>query len=197
MWPAIAARHTHHRPSALTQRCAELLGPKAIPIRYTVPGHMPLCQIDVMTLCRNSTLVCPRGSRLACQIDGDPTPARTQPILPRPGHQIARRTHLTICRTQKKPPRDHRGGCPEPAIGAPGGCREERYGKTISTRRFCGSRTPSGVGTRGSFIPRPATIISLRGTPRPSRATATALARRSERRWLYPAEPERSVYPVT
>ena len=32
-----------------------------------------------------------------------------------------------------------------------------RYGKTISTRRFCGSRTPSGVGPRGSFIPRPAT----------------------------------------
>ncbi len=72
--------------------------------------------------------------------------------------------------------------------GPPRGSRGEvagaRYGKTISTRRFCGSRTPSGVGTRGSFMPRPATSISLRGTPRCSRAAATAFARRSESRWL-------------
>ncbi|HXC26727.1 MAG TPA: hypothetical protein VNV38_02140, partial [Stellaceae bacterium] len=29
------------------------------------------------------------------------------------------------------------------------------YGATISTRRFCGSRTPGAVGTRLSFSPRP------------------------------------------
>jgi hypothetical protein len=58
------------------------------------------------------------------------------------------------------------------------------YGNMISTRRFCGSRTPGAVGTRGSFMPRPVTTISLRGTPRRSRAAATALARRSESRWL-------------
>ena len=67
---------------------------------------------------------------------------------------------------------------PESAIA------ETAYGKTISTRRFCGSRTPGAVGTRGSFMPRPVTTISLRGTPSPSRADATALARRSESRWL-------------
>src|SRR6202034_2577564 len=33
------------------------------------------------------------------------------------------------------------------------------YGKTISTRRFCGSRTPGAVGTRLSFSPRPDTAI--------------------------------------
>jgi len=56
------------------------------------------------------------------------------------------------------------------------------YGKRISTRRFCGSRTPAAVGTRGSFMPRPVTAISLRATPRAARAVATAFARRSESR---------------
>src|ERR1700736_3950367 len=36
---------------------------------------------------------------------------------------------------------------------------------TISTRRFWGSRTPSGVGTRRSFSPRPVTTIAPGGTP--------------------------------
>ena len=64
----------------------------------------------------------------------------------------------------------------------PGEGGRVRQGKTISTRRFCGSRTPSAVGTRGSFMPRPATTMSLRGMPNRSRATATALARRSDSR---------------
>jgi len=58
------------------------------------------------------------------------------------------------------------------------------YEKPISTRRFCGSRTPFGVGTRGSFSPRPATAMSLRATPKFARASATLLARLSESRWL-------------
>jgi hypothetical protein len=34
------------------------------------------------------------------------------------------------------------------------------YAKMISTRRFCGSRTPGAVGTRLSFSPRPLTTIA-------------------------------------
>ena len=67
------------------------------------------------------------------------------------------------------------------------------YGETISTRRFCGSRTPLAVGTRLSFSPRPLTIIWFCGTPSAAIALATLLARRSESRWLYAGEPERSV----
>ena len=86
--------------------------------------------------------------------------------------------------SQRKPPR-----LSAAAAGAGKGprnlqVRRPLYGKTISTRRFCGSRTPSGVGTRRSFLPRPLTTMSLRGTPRRSSAAATALARRSESRWL-------------
>ena len=61
---------------------------------------------------------------------------------------------------------------------------ETAYGKRISTRRFCGSRTPCGVGTRRSLKLRPATDMSLRATPSAARRVATAFARRSESRWL-------------
>jgi hypothetical protein len=61
---------------------------------------------------------------------------------------------------------------------------EIAYGNTISTRRFCGSRTPSAVGTRWSFLPRPLTTMLCRGTPNRTRALATLFARRSESRWL-------------
>src|SRR3981081_3511319 len=59
---------------------------------------------------------------------------------------------------------------------------------TIATRRSCGSRTPGAVGIRGLSVPRPLTAISLRGTPRRARASATAFARRSDSRALYTAE---------
>ena len=60
----------------------------------------------------------------------------------------------------------------------------QSYEKPISTRRFCGSRMPFGVSTRGSFSPRPVTAISLRATPKLAIALATLLARLSESRWL-------------
>ena len=86
--------------------------------------------------------------------------------------------------------KENRRGLSAAVVGGPGRapetCKVRRffYGKTISTRRFCGSRTPGGVGTRRSFMPRPATTMSLRGTPSRSSEAATALARRSESRWL-------------
>jgi len=70
-----------------------------------------------------------------------------------------------------------------PAISPRSAC-DVGYVKTISTRQFCGSRTPGGVGTRGSFSPRPLTAMSPRATPKPASALATLLARRSDRRWL-------------
>ena len=62
---------------------------------------------------------------------------------------------------KEKPPRGARRfeGVPGPV--RPRRCRSEiAYGKTISTRRFCGSRTPSAVGTRLSFSPRPLTTMA-------------------------------------
>jgi len=44
---------------------------------------------------------------------------------------------------------------------------------TISTRRFCGLRTPSGVATRKSFWPRPVTTMVPGGTPSWARTAAT------------------------
>ena len=41
--------------------------------------------------------------------------------------------------------------------------------KVISTRRFCGSRTPSAVSTSGRLSPNASVDIAVRGTPRPSR----------------------------
>ena len=54
------------------------------------------------------------------------------------------------------------------------------YCTTISTRRFCGSRTPSPVCTRRPCSPRPTTLIACAGTPSRTRASLTALARRSD-----------------
>ena len=60
----------------------------------------------------------------------------------------------------------------------------------ISTRRFCGSRVLSGVGTSRLVSPKPRATISLRGTPRRTSSAATLFARRTDRPWLYWAEPE-------
>jgi NRAMP (natural resistance-associated macrophage protein)-like metal ion transporter len=54
------------------------------------------------------------------------------------------------------------------------------YCTTISTRRFCGSRTPSPVCTSRPCSPRPITEIACAGTPSRTRASFTALARRSD-----------------
>src|SRR5258708_38872716 len=51
---------------------------------------------------------------------------------------------------------------------------------TISTRRFCGSRTPPGVGTRRPFSPMPTTEIAVAGTPSRTKASLTEFARRSD-----------------
>ena len=51
---------------------------------------------------------------------------------------------------------------------------------TISTRRFCGSRTPSAVLTRRPASPRPITVIAVAGTPSRTSASLTVFARRSD-----------------
>ena len=58
--------------------------------------------------------------------------------------------------------------------------KDRSYWRTISTRRFCGSRTPSAVGTSGWLSPLPTTEIAVAGTPSRTRASLTALARRSD-----------------
>src|SRR5579862_1791525 len=58
------------------------------------------------------------------------------------------------------------------------------YCSTISARRFCGSRTPSAVGTSRPFLPAPIVVISPPGTPSVTRPSLTAAARRSLRPWL-------------
>ena len=54
------------------------------------------------------------------------------------------------------------------------------YLTVISTRRFCGSRTPSAVGTRGCSSPRASVVIDARGMPAEARRLATASARRRD-----------------
>jgi len=58
------------------------------------------------------------------------------------------------------------------------------YRSTISTRRFCGSRTPSAVWTNGRVWPKPCVVIASRGTPKRTSSAATFCARRIERPWL-------------
>ena len=41
--------------------------------------------------------------------------------------------------------------------------------KVISTRRFCGSRTPSAVSTSGRLSPNASVVMTPSGTPRPAR----------------------------
>lgn len=53
-----------------------------------------------------------------------------------------------------------------------------------------------GVGTGGCVSPTPRAVIRSRGTPARASASLTALARRSESRWLYVSGPERSALPT-
>src|SRR5581483_10108721 len=71
--------------------------------------------------------------------------------------------------------------------------------KLIETvaRRLSGSLTPSGVGTARSVLPFQSTFMTDWATPRPTMASATALARRSDRRRLYLSPPDVSVCPTT
>src|SRR5512132_1387339 len=66
-------------------------------------------------------------------------------------------------------------------------------GMTISTRRFCASRTPSLVGTSGSASPLLIVVITAAGTPSRTSSALTASVRRSESARLYCGVPERSV----
>lgn len=52
---------------------------------------------------------------------------------------------------------------------------------TISTRRFCGSRTPAPVGTSRWVWPNPRMVMAAGGTPSRTSSPATACARRTER----------------
>src|SRR5580700_10106915 len=63
----------------------------------------------------------------------------------------------------------------------------------ISTRRFCGSRTPGPVGTSRWVSPKPWMAIAPFGTPSLTSSAATAWARRIDRPWLYCGVPEVSV----
>ena len=60
-----------------------------------------------------------------------------------------------------------------------------RQRMTISTRRFCGSRTPGPVGTSSCVSPKPWMPMAACGTPSLTSSACTALARRTERPWLY------------
>src|SRR6185437_3840998 len=67
------------------------------------------------------------------------------------------------------------------------------YHIEISTRRFCGSRTPSAVGTRGFSLPCQLSSIAEAGTPSRTSAALTVSARRFESARLYCCVPARSV----
>src|SRR5215472_15427197 len=69
--------------------------------------------------------------------------------------------------------------------------------KSMTARRFCGSRTPGPVGTSGSWKLLPAIAIELPSMPWRTISFFTLSARRSERAWLYQSEPTVSVWPVT
>ncbi len=70
------------------------------------------------------------------------------------------------------PPRERRPLLPCVVVGS--------YSNTISTRRFCGSRTPSGVGTSGSRSPFQAIEIISAGTPKRMIWSRTVSARCSD-----------------
>ena len=53
-------------------------------------------------------------------------------------------------------------------------CNSESYLMMISTRRFCGSRTPAPVGTSGWVSPKPWIEMALFGTPSLTSSAATA-----------------------
>ncbi len=58
------------------------------------------------------------------------------------------------------------------------------YLMMISTRRFCGSRTPAPVGTSRWVSPKPEMAIDEAGTPSLTSSALTAWARRTDRPWL-------------
>ena len=60
-----------------------------------------------------------------------------------------------------------------------------RQRMTISTRRFCGSRTPGPVGTSKCVSPKPWMVMAFFGTPSLTSSACTAWARRTDRPWLY------------
>src|SRR3954453_22327946 len=68
--------------------------------------------------------------------------------------------------------------------------------KVTSTRRFCGSRTPSAVSTSGRLSPNASVVMTPSGMPRPARYERTFAARRCDRPTLYWSEPERSAWPA-
>ena len=59
-------------------------------------------------------------------------------------------------------------GVPPPKRQSPS-YQPEPGPKVISTRRFCGSRTPSAVSTSGRLSPNASVVIEPSGTPRPAR----------------------------
>lgn len=108
---------------------------------------------------------------------------RFAPLPPSPGSR-KRRASGSTPGLPKLEPKKKKGGAPE---GAPPGLfgsiragRICRYSKTISTRRFWGSRTPSGVGTSGSRSPFQARPISDAGTPSRTSSSRTVSARLSD-----------------
>ena len=76
------------------------------------------------------------------------------------------------------------GARADAANAAPASMILIRYCRTISTRRFCGSRTLGPVGTSRSVWPKPWMEMALAGTPSRTSSPATACARRSERPML-------------
>src|SRR5438552_9924372 len=92
---------------------------------------------------------------------------RRAATAPGPGH----RTDALIAAKEKPPCRARRlEGCR--GVLGPGAVVLMAYGKTISTRRFCGSRTPSAVGRRWSLLPRPLTPMARRAKPARAKALA-------------------------
>ena len=72
---------------------------------------------------------------------------------------------------------------PGPQLHRTLGDRDQKL-MSIVERRFSGSFTPSPVATAGAVSPFQSTDSAVWATPRPTRASATALARRSDRRTL-------------
>ena len=66
-----------------------------------------------------------------------------------------------------------------------------------STRRFCGSVTPSGVGMRGRVSPYQVTSIASAGTPILVSSAAAFFARRSDSYRLKSAAPDVSAWPAS
>jgi hypothetical protein len=110
---------------------------------------------------------------------------------PLPGALCVRDTecqHRAAARYSRRDPMN--GGAiatePFPPVGHPVQCSQADpgYRRIISTRRFCGSRTPGPVGTSRSVCPKPRMEMALAGTPSRTSSPATACARRSERPML-------------